>query len=393
MAEPRPERKIIIIPAKKESPQEQAKKRNLRVAAYCRVSTGDEEQLTSYENQKAFYTEKIMKNPDWTMVDIFADEGITGTSTCRRKQFLRMIRQCRQGKIDMILAKSVSRFARNTLDTISYTRELRGLGIAVIFEEQNINSIYPESEFLIALHAAFAQSESESISANVRWGKRQSIKDGKVTFQYKTMLGYKKGVDGIVIAAVVFLCIPWESARIPFVIIALSHFFIDWIRVYVDKKHEAPAAHFSSFVIDQVLHIAIIYGSVRIFGLDEQTRNWLTDLALTFPVEQILRYSLIFIIILDPASVFVKKLSIYVTGGTSGGHKKAPPVGSVIGKLERILTVILVLCNQIGAIGFVLTAKSLARYKQLDDQSFAEKYLVGTLSSTTIAIIAALLLK
>lgn len=145
--------------------------------------------------------------------------------------------------------------------------------------------------------------------------------------------------------------------------------------------------------MDQVLHIAIIYGSVRIFGLDEQTRNWLTDLALTFPVEQILRYSLIFIIILDPASVFVKKLSIYVTGGTSDGHKKAPPVGSVIGKLERILTVILVLCNQIGAIGFVLTAKSLARYKQLDNQSFAEKYLVGTLSSTTIAIIAALLLK
>ena len=127
MAEPRPKRKIIIIPAKKESPQEQAKKRNLRVAAYCRVSTGDEEQLTSYENQKAFYTEKIMKNPDWTMVDIFADEGITGTSTCRRKQFLRMIRQCRQGKIDMILAKSVSRFARNTLDTISYTSNLRSI--------------------------------------------------------------------------------------------------------------------------------------------------------------------------------------------------------------------------------------------------------------------------
>ena len=196
MTESQPEKKIIVIPAKKESQQEQAKKRNLRVAAYCRVSTGDEEQLTSYENQKAFYTEKIMKNPEWTMVDIFADEGITGTSTCRRKDFLRMIRQCRQGKIDMILAKSVSRFARNTLDTISYTRELRSLGIAVIFEEQNINSIYPESEFLIALHAAFAQSESESISANVRWGKRQSIKDGKVTFQYKTLLGYEKGPDG-----------------------------------------------------------------------------------------------------------------------------------------------------------------------------------------------------
>ena len=93
MTESQPEKKIIVIPAKKESPQEQAKKRNLRVAAYCRVSTGDEEQLTSYENQKAFYTEKIMKNPEWTMVDIFADEGITGTSTCRRKDFLRMIRQ------------------------------------------------------------------------------------------------------------------------------------------------------------------------------------------------------------------------------------------------------------------------------------------------------------
>lgn len=117
-------------------------------------------------------------------------------------------------------------------------------------------------------------------------------------------------------------------------------------------------------------------------------------MASTVPVEQILRYILIFIIIFDPASVFVKKLSIYVSGGTNnGGQKKELPVGSVIGKLERILTVILVLCGEIGAIGFVLTAKSLARYKQLDNQSFAEKYLVGTLSSTAIAIVAALLLK
>ena len=195
MTESHPEKKIIVIPAKNESPQEQAKKRNLRVAAYCRVSTGDEEQLTSYENQKAFYTEKIIKNQEWTMVDIFADEGITGTSTCRRKDFLRMIRQCRQGKIDMILAKSVSRFARNTLDTISYTRELRSLGIAVIFEEQNTNSIYPESEFLIALHAAFAQSESESISANVTWGKRRAMESGKATIQYKYLYGYRRGAD------------------------------------------------------------------------------------------------------------------------------------------------------------------------------------------------------
>ena len=163
MTEQRPEKKVIVIPAKEETLQEQAKKRNLRVAAYCRVSTNSDEQLSSYENQKAFYTEKIMKNPDWTMTDIFADEGKTGTSTCKRKEFLRMIRQCRQGKIDLILAKSVSRFARNTVDTLQFTRELRGLGIGVFFEEQNINSIYPESEFLIALHGAFAQSESETI--------------------------------------------------------------------------------------------------------------------------------------------------------------------------------------------------------------------------------------
>ena len=187
---------VIVIPAKVETPQEQEKKRHLRVAAYCRVSTDSEEQLSSYENQLSYYTEKIMKEPGWTMAGVFADEGITGTSTCKRKEFLRMIRQCRQGKIDMILAKSVSRFARNTVDTLNFTRELRSLGIPVVFEEQNINSIYPESEFLIALHAAFAQSESESISANVRWGKRQSIKDGKVTFQYKTLLGYEKGPDG-----------------------------------------------------------------------------------------------------------------------------------------------------------------------------------------------------
>ena len=171
MTQSRPEPKVIVIPAKEESPQDQEKKKNLRVAAYCRVSTKKDEQLNSYENQKAYYTEKIMANPDWTMADIFADEGITGTSACKRKDFLRMIRQCRQGKIDMILAKSVSRFARNTVDTLNYTRELRGMGIPVIFEEQNINSIYPESEFLITIHGAFAQSESEGISSRVKWGK------------------------------------------------------------------------------------------------------------------------------------------------------------------------------------------------------------------------------
>lgn len=111
-------------------------------------------------------------------------------------QIAHMIRQCRQGKIDLILAKSVSRFARNTVDTLQFTRELRGLGIGVIFEEQNINSIYPESEFLIALHGAFAQSESETISENVRWGKQQAMREGKATIFYPSLLGYKKGEDG-----------------------------------------------------------------------------------------------------------------------------------------------------------------------------------------------------
>lgn len=196
MTETRPEPKVLIIPAKVDTAQEQEKKKNLRVAAYCRVSTNSEEQLNSYENQKAYYTEKIMTTPNWTMVDVFADEGKTGTSACKRKDFLRMIRQCRQGKIDMILAKSVSRFARNTVDTLSYTRELRGLGIPVIFEEQNINSIYPESEFLITIHGAFAQSESEDTSSRVRWGIQQSMRSGKANIQFKTLLGYKKGPDG-----------------------------------------------------------------------------------------------------------------------------------------------------------------------------------------------------
>ena len=196
MTQTRPESKVIVIPAKEESLQDQEKKKNLRVAAYCRVSTKKDEQLGSYENQKAYYTEKIMATPDWTMADIFADEGITGTSACKRKEFLRMIRQCRKGKIDMILAKSVSRFARNTVDTLSYTRELRSMGIPVIFEEQNINSIYPESEFLITIHGAFAQSESEGISSRVKWGIRQSMRTGRANIQYKTLLGYEKGPDG-----------------------------------------------------------------------------------------------------------------------------------------------------------------------------------------------------
>ena len=188
--------KLIVIPPVRETVQSQAEKKQLRVAAYCRVSTDDEEQLTSYEAQMSYYTDKITSNPDWVMADVFADEGKTGTSVKSRKDFQRMIRQCRRGKIDLILTKSLSRFARNTLDTVKYTRELRQLGIPVIFEKENLNSISWESEFLLTLYGAFAQSESESISKNVIWGKRQAMKEGKVTIQYKHLLGYIRGADG-----------------------------------------------------------------------------------------------------------------------------------------------------------------------------------------------------
>ena len=185
---------VIFIPAKPEVVR--ASKRQLRVAAYCRVSTDDEEQLTSYEAQKNYYTDKIMTNKEWTMADIFADEGITGTSARKRPEFLRMIRQCKQGKIDIVLTKSISRFARNTVDCLNYVRALKELGIAVIFEKENMNTLEVDSEILITMLGAFAQSESESISANVRWGIRQAMKEGKATIQYKYLYGYRKGDDG-----------------------------------------------------------------------------------------------------------------------------------------------------------------------------------------------------
>ena len=187
--------KVITIPAKSE-PQKQETKRQLRVAAYCRVSTDEEEQLTSYEAQQSYYTDYIMKNRDWAMAGIFADEGITGTSARKRPEFLRMIRLCKKKKIDVVLTKSISRFARNTVDCLNYIRILKELGIAVIFEKENINTLESDSEILITLMGAFAQAESESISANVRWGKRQAMREGKAIIQYNKLYAFQKGDDG-----------------------------------------------------------------------------------------------------------------------------------------------------------------------------------------------------
>lgn len=189
------EMQIIVIPANPLAAQNKAITRQLRVAAYCRVSTDQEEQLTSYEAQMAYYTEKIMTNPEWTMAGIFADEGITGTSVKKRAEFLKMIRLCRKGKIDMILTKSISRFARNTVDCLNYVRELKELGIAVIFETENIDTLKADTEVFITMLAGFAQAQSESMSQSIRWGKRQSFKSGKVTFQYKRIYGYERGDD------------------------------------------------------------------------------------------------------------------------------------------------------------------------------------------------------
>ena len=170
--------------------------RAIRVAAYCRVSTKQEEQLNSYENQVKHYTERINAEPGWILEGIYADKGITGTSYKKRDEFNRMIRRCKQGKIDMIIVKSIARFARNTVDCLKFVRMLRDLDVDVYFEEQGIHSNQPGAEFYITIYGCIAQSESENISANVRWGKAQSAKEGNVPFHYKNFLGYRKGADG-----------------------------------------------------------------------------------------------------------------------------------------------------------------------------------------------------
>ena len=188
--------RVIIIPPKPDLQQTTTVTKQLRVAAYCRVSTKEEEQASSYEAQCEYYTDKIMSNKEWTMAGIFADEGITGTSTKKRTEFLRMIRQCKQKKIDLILTKSIQRFARNTLDCINYTRILRQLGIGVLFEKENINSLPADSEFMITMYGAMAQSESESISGNIRRGKQMHAKVGTLKIPCYRLYGYEKDADG-----------------------------------------------------------------------------------------------------------------------------------------------------------------------------------------------------
>lgn len=168
----------------------------LRVAAYARVSTDSDEQMGSVAAQKDYFEKLIQKNPEWVLVEIYADEGISGTSLNRREAFNRMIADALAGKIDLIITKSLSRFARNTVDALNTIRKLKAEGIGVYFEKEDINTLDGKGEFLITLMSSLAEEESRSISENVKWGQRKRFADGKYSAPYSHFLGYNKGVDG-----------------------------------------------------------------------------------------------------------------------------------------------------------------------------------------------------
>lgn len=191
-----PKKTVTVIQPTTDRTVNRSKYDQLRVAAYCRVSTNSDEQLTSYKMQKKVYTELIQEKPEWCMAGIYADEGISGTRADKRDEFQRMIKDCYNHKIDYIITKSVSRFARNTAECIEFVRKLKSLGIGVIFEEQNCDTLKCDSELLLTIHAGFAQAESESMSRNITWSFRKKFEQGEVVFNYKKMVGYRKGADG-----------------------------------------------------------------------------------------------------------------------------------------------------------------------------------------------------
>ena len=168
----------------------------LRVAAYGRVSTEQDEQQNSYEAQVRYYTEYIKSNPSWEFVGIFSDAGTTGTNTKNRDGFNRMVEDALNGRVDLILTKSISRFARNTVDSLSTVRKLKEAGVEVIFEKENLRTFDPKCEVMLTIMSSLAQEESRSISENVRWGQQKSMQRGKVHLAYAHFLGYRKGPDG-----------------------------------------------------------------------------------------------------------------------------------------------------------------------------------------------------
>ena len=188
-------RTVTVIPATVDplTGIPQASKRRRRVAGYARVSTDRDEQFTSYEAQVDYYTRFIQSRNDWEFVKVYTDEGISGLGTKNREGFNEMIKDALEGKIDLIVTKSVSRFARNTVDSLVTIRKLKEHGIEVYFEKENIYSLDGKGELLLTIMSSLAQEESRSISENVTWGQRKRFSDGKVSFPYKRFLGYEKG--------------------------------------------------------------------------------------------------------------------------------------------------------------------------------------------------------
>lgn len=191
-------KKVTTIPATISkfnlAPINEVKKR--RVAGYARVSTDSEEQQTSYEAQVDYYTNYIKSREDWEFVQVYTDEGISATNTKKRDGFKRMVKDALDGKIDLIVTKSVSRFARNTVDSLSTIRKLKEHGTEVFFEKENIWTFDSKGELLITIMSSLAQEESRSISENCTWGQRKRFADGKVTVPFERFLGYDRGEDG-----------------------------------------------------------------------------------------------------------------------------------------------------------------------------------------------------
>ncbi|HCA21097.1 MAG TPA: recombinase family protein [Lachnospiraceae bacterium] len=192
-------RSITVIPAQRRSQRGRKSEtgtRKIRVAAYCRVSTDQEEQLNSFENQVEYYTKYINEKAEYQLVDIYADEGISGTNTKKREGFNRMIADCEAGKIDLVITKSISRFARNTQDCLTYSRKLKGLGIGIIFEKENISTMDASGELLFTILSSLAQEESRNISENCKWALRHNYKQGIVHVNTKGFMGYDADKDG-----------------------------------------------------------------------------------------------------------------------------------------------------------------------------------------------------
>lgn len=189
---------ITMIPARKRvgSTVRKDAKPKLRVAAYCRVSTDSDEQASSYEKQVEHYTDFIKANAEWEFAGIYADDGISGTNTKKREEFNRMIEDCMAGRIDMIITKSISRFARNTLDCLKYIRQLKEKNIPVFFEKENINTMDSKGEVLLTIMASLAQQESESLSKNVKLGLQFRYQNGEVQINHNRFLGYTKDENG-----------------------------------------------------------------------------------------------------------------------------------------------------------------------------------------------------